>query len=111
MENLINFAFINPIIKTNMTKAEIVAEIARTSGLERASVLDVIEKFMEVVKDSLADGENVYLRGFGSFVVKERAEKTARNISRNTTIIIPAHRIPFFKPASSMKQEVSDGNK
>lgn len=111
MENLIKFAFINPIIKTNMTKAEIVAEIARTSGLERASVLDVIEKFMEVVKDSLAGGENVYLRGFGSFVVKERAEKTARNISKNTTIIIPAHRIPFFKPAGSMKQEVSDGNK
>lgn len=90
-----------------MTKAEIVAEIAKTTGIEKASVLETVEKFMTVVKDSLANGENVYLRGFGSFIVKERAEKTARNISKNTTIIIPAHKIPAFKPAKVFFDEVS----
>lgn len=90
-----------------MTKADIVAEIAKTTGIEKASVLETVEKFMTVVKDSLANGENVYLRGFGSFIVKERAEKTARNISRNTTIIIPAHKIPAFKPAKVFFDEVS----
>ena len=63
-------------------------------------------KFMEVVKDSLAHGENVYLRGFGSFIVKTRSEKTARNISKNTTIIIPAHKIPAFKPAKVFMEDV-----
>lgn len=62
---------------------------------------------MSVVKDSLAHGENVYLRGFGSFIVKERAEKTARNISRNTTIVIPAHKVPAFKPAKCFMEEVA----
>lgn len=90
-----------------MTKADIVAEIAKTTGIEKASVLETVEKFMTVVKDSLANGENVYLRGFGSFIVKERAEKTARNISKNTTIIIPAHNIPAFKPAKVFFDEVS----
>jgi DNA-binding protein HU-beta len=61
---------------------------------------------MEAVKDSLANGENVYLRGFGSFVVKKRAEKTGRNISKNTTIIIPAHNIPAFKPAKTFVTDV-----
>lgn len=91
-----------------MTKADIVTEISKTTGIDRASVMDVVEKFMEVVKDSLANGKNVYLRGFGSFIVKERAEKTARNISKNTTIVIPAHRIPSFKPATTFKSEVSN---
>lgn len=90
-----------------MTKAEITAEIARATGIDKASVLAVVENFMEVVKDSLAHGENVYLRGFGSFILKERAEKTARNISKNTTVIIPAHQIPFFKPADTFKDEVA----
>lgn len=90
-----------------MTKADIVAEIAKTTGIEKASVLETVEKFMTVVKNSLANGENVYLRGFGSFIVKERAEKTARNISKNTTIIIPAHNIPAFKPAKVFFDEVS----
>ena len=90
-----------------MTKAEIVAEIAKTTGIEKASVLETVERFMTVVKDSLANGENVYLRGFGSFIVKERAEKTARNISKKTTIIIPAHKIPAFKPAKVFFDEVS----
>lgn len=93
-----------------MTKADIVSEISRSTGIDRASVLEVVENFMEVVKDSLSNGENVYLRGFGSFIIKERAEKTARNISKNTSIIIPAHKIPFFKPCDSFK-EVVDANK
>lgn len=90
-----------------MTKAEVVAEIAKTTGIEKAAVLATVEKFMDVVKDSLAHGENVYLRGFGSFIVKQRAEKTARNISKNTTVIIPAHNIPAFKPADAFKEEVA----
>ncbi|WP_301187932.1 HU family DNA-binding protein [Muribaculum intestinale] len=91
----------------NMTKADIVSEIAKTTGIDKASVLTIVEQFMTVVKDSLAHGENVYLRGFGSFTVKQRAEKTARNISKNTTLIIPAHNIPSFKPANSFKDEVA----
>lgn len=82
-----------------MTKAEIVSEISKTTGVDKASVLATVEKFMEIVKDSLINGEHVYLRGFGSFIVKTRSEKTARNISKNTTIIIPEHKIPSFKPA------------
>ncbi|MCX4331007.1 MAG: integration host factor subunit beta [Muribaculaceae bacterium] len=89
-----------------MTKADIVSEIAKTTGIDRANVLTTVEKFMEVVKDSLISGENVYLRGFGSFIIKTRSEKTARNISKNTTIIIPEHKIPAFKPAKSFVEEV-----
>ncbi len=84
-----------------MTKADIVNEIAKNTGIDKATVLTTVEAFMETVKDSLSKNENVYLRGFGSFVIKERAEKTARNISKNTTIIIPAHNIPSFKPAKT----------
>ena len=90
-----------------MTKAELVTEIAKTTGIERAAVLEVVEQFMTVVKDHLAHGENVYLRGFGSFIVKPRAEKAARNISKNTTIIIPEHKIPAFKPARTFKDDVA----
>lgn len=82
-----------------MTKADIVNEISRKTGLEKAAVLTIVEKLMEVVKDSMSGGNNVYLRGFGSFVVKTRKEKTARNISKNTTIKIPEHKIPSFKPS------------
>jgi DNA-binding protein HU-beta len=84
-----------------MTKADIVNEIAKNTGIDKATVLTTVEAFMETVKDSLAKNDNVYLRGFGSFIIKERAEKTARNISKNTTIIIPAHNIPSFKPAKT----------
>ena len=82
-----------------MTKADIVAEIAEKTGLEKVDVQTTVEAFMKEVKESLEAGENVYLRGFGSFIIKERAKKTGRNISKNTTIIIPAHNIPSFKPA------------
>lgn len=89
-----------------MTKADIVNEISRSTGIEKAAVLATVEKFMEVVKDSMANGENVYLRGFGSFVVKTRKEKTARNISKNTTIVIPEHKVPTFKPAKVFIEDV-----
>ena len=89
-----------------MTKAEIVTEIAKKTGIEKKDVLNTIEAFMEVVKESLTKEENVYLRGFGSFIVKKRAQKTARNISKNTTLIIPEHNIPAFKPAKVFVNEV-----
>ncbi len=82
-----------------MTKADIVAKISERLGMEKNEVQATVETFMEEVKNSLEGGDNVYLRGFGSFIVKTRAEKTGRNISKNTTIKIPAHNIPAFKPA------------
>ena len=84
-----------------MTKADIVSEISKKTGIDKSTVLTTFEAFMGVVKDSLAGGNNVYLRGFGSFILKKRAPKTARNITKNTTIIIPEHYIPAFKPAKS----------
>ena len=89
-----------------MTKADIVNDIAKKTGAEKAVVLPIVEAFMESVKESLVKEEPVYLRGFGSFIIKKRAEKTARNISKNTTIIIPAHNIPAFKPAKTFMGEV-----
>lgn len=86
-----------------MTKADVVNEIAKNTGIDKATILKTVESFMEVVKDSLGKDKNVYLRGFGSFIVKQRAEKTARNISKNTTIIIPAHVIPAFKASKAFK--------
>ena len=82
-----------------MTKADIVNEISKRTGVDKVTVLSSVEAFMDVVKESLVKEENVYLRGFGSFIVKKRAKKTARNISKNTTIIIPEHNIPAFKPS------------
>ncbi len=84
-----------------MTKAEIVSQIVKNTGIDRKTASAAVEAFMTSVIDALADGENVYLRGFGSFNVKKRAQKTARNISKNTTIIIPEHNIPAFKPAKT----------
>ncbi len=91
-----------------MTKADIVADIAEKTGIEKVQVQATVEAFMEEVKGSLAKGDNVYLRGFGSFIVKKRAEKTGRNISKNTTIIIPAHNIPAFKPSKTFVAKVKD---
>jgi len=91
-----------------MTKAEIVAEIASKTNIEKVAVQQTVEAFMDAIKKAMAEGENVYLRGFGSFVVKQRAEKTGRNISKNTTIIIPAHNIPSFKPAKVFVSEVKN---
>jgi len=89
-----------------MTKADIVNEISKTTGIEKQAVQQTVESFMETVKASLVKGSNVYLRGFGSFIVKKRAEKTARNISKNTTLIIPEHFIPSFKPAKTFVGKV-----
>ena len=90
-----------------MTKADIVKKIAGKTGIDSKVVLQTIEAFMSIVKEEMANEENIYLRGFGSFIVKQRAAKTARNISRNTTLIIPAHNIPSFKPAKSFLAKVS----
>lgn len=89
-----------------MTKAEIVSQIAKQTGIEKNTILNVVEAFMETVKDSMGQGENVYLRGFGSFVVKRRKEKKARNISKETTIIVPERNMPSFKPAKPFIQIV-----
>ena len=91
-----------------MTKAEIVAGISEETGLEKSEALRAVEAFMQSIKRSLSEGQNVYLRGFGSFVVNERAQKTGRNISKNTTIIIPVHNIPSFKPAKVFVDEVKN---
>ncbi|GGB85371.1 integration host factor subunit beta [Flavobacterium suaedae] len=91
--------YTNINLRKKMTKADIVAKISEKLGLEKGDVQATVESFMEEVKNSLETGDNVYLRGFGSFIIKTRAEKTGRNISKNTTIKIPAHNIPAFKPA------------
>jgi DNA-binding protein HU-beta len=87
-----------------MTKAELVAEISRNTGVQRDTVLAVVEEFMTTVKDTVANGDNVCLRGFGTFELKKRAAKAARNISKNTIVNIPARNIPYFKPAREFKE-------
>ena len=89
-----------------MTKAEIVREVSKSTGIEATTEMAVVEGFMEAVKGSLAKENNVYLRGFGTFEVKTRAQKTARNITRNTTVIIPEHKVPAFKPCPEFKNQV-----
>lgn len=87
-----------------MTRANLVAEIAKKTGLEREEVNRVVEGFMETIKESLAKGEHFELRGFGTFLVRERASKVARNISKQETIVIPARRVPFFKPSKKFTE-------
>ena len=94
-----------------MTKADIVNEIANSTGIEKVQVQQVVESFMESIKGSMVGGNNVYLRGFGSFIIKRRAQKVARNISKNTTITIPAHNIPAFKPSKSFASQVKSKSK
>ena len=89
-----------------MTKAEIVSEIASKRGIDKREVLMVVESLMDTIKTTMTNGEEVFLRGFGSFIIKRRAEKTARNISKNTTMIVPAHNIPAFKPAKEFLEKV-----
>ena len=89
-----------------MTKADIVNEISKNTGIKKVTVQKTVEAFMQTVRTSLENNKNVYLRGFGSFIVKKRAQKTARNISKNTTIIIPEHNIPSFKPSKSFVNKV-----
>ena len=94
-----------------MTKAEIISKISEKTGVEKVTTLAVVESLMVEIKDSIKENESVYLRGFGTFLAKERKEKTGRNISKNTTIIIPAHHIPFFKPSKVFKKEVKNNIK
>ena len=97
-------------ITEKMTKADIVKNISDQTGMDKTDVQMIAEKFMDEIKSSLQNNNNVYLRGFGSFIIKTRAEKTGRNISQNTAVIIPAHNIPAFKPSKtfvkSVKQKV-----
>ena len=92
-----------------MTKADIVARIALQTGVEKSVAMTFVETFMETVKDSMVAGNEVFLRGFGSFIIKKRAKKVARNISKNTTIVIPAHSVPAFKPAKTFLEAVKEG--
>ena len=94
-----------------MTKADIVSQIADKTGMEKHDVQVTVEAFMRTVRDNVESGENVYLRGFGSFIIKRRAEKTGRNISKNESIIIPAHNIPAFKPSKTFANDVKESVK
>ena len=93
-----------------MTKADIVARLSDKTGLEKGDVQAIIDGFMREVRVSLETGENVFLRGFGSFILKKRAQKTGRNISLNTTLVIPAHYVSSFKPAKVFAETVKEGN-
>ena len=94
-----------------MTKADIVTKIAQKTGLEKADVSASLEAFFKVVKSSMVEGDNIYIRGFGSFVVKKRAAKQGRIISKNKTIMIAEHHVPAFKPAKSFVDSVKESNK
>jgi DNA-binding protein HU-beta len=92
-----------------MTKADLVSQITEKTGIAKEDVEKIIESFFATIKNSLSQGENIYFRGFGSFIIRQRAAKTARNISEKTTIVIPAHQIPFFKPADHFISQVKEG--
>ncbi len=89
-----------------MTKADIVLKISAETGVDKTTALQVVEAFMSTVKDSLANNEEVFLRGFGSFILKTRKQKVARNISKNTSMIIPEHKIPAFKPSKTFSETI-----
>ena len=94
-----------------MTKAEVIAQIAEKTGIDKSDVSTTVEAFFNVVKHSMAEGENIYVRGFGSFINKKRARKVARNISKNTAIIIDEHYIPSFKPAKIFVEKIKTSKK
>lgn len=94
-----------------MTKAEVIAQIVEKTGIDKADVQKVVETFFEVVKENMTKGENIYFRGFGSFVNKKRARKTARNIAKNVAIIIEPHYVPSFKPAKTFAEAVKNNLK
>ncbi|NJM24601.1 MAG: integration host factor subunit beta [Bacteroidia bacterium] len=94
-----------------MTKADIINEIAEKTGVDKADVTASIEAFFSVVKLSMADGHNIYIRGFGSFINKKRKKKIARNISRNTALVIDEHFIPSFKPAKIFVNKIKSSDK
>jgi DNA-binding protein HU-beta len=94
-----------------VTKAEVIAQIAEKTGIDKADVQATVEAFFSVVKSSMAEGENIYVRGFGSFVNKKRARKVARNISKNTAIIIDEHYVPSFKPSKAFVEKIKNSDK
>lgn len=94
-----------------MTKAEVISEISEKTGVDKADVQVTVEAFFSVVKNSMANGENIYVRGFGSFVNKKRARKIARNISKNTAIVIEEHYIPSFKPSKTFIEKIKNSEK
>lgn len=94
-----------------MTKDELANEIARKTGVNKFEVIKTIESLMDTIKSNMIKNQNIYLRGFGTFVVKKRAKKTARNISKNTTVIIPEHFVPVFKPSKEFVSGVKGGYK
>ena len=94
-----------------MTKAEVISEISEKTGIDKSDVQVTVEAFFNVVKSSMADGENIYVRGFGSFVNKKRAKKIARNISKNTAIVIDEHFIPSFKPSKVFVEKIKNSDK
>jgi len=118
-----NFAVLKPVLNrvsgkkytllnsSTVTKAEVIAEIAQKTGIDKADVAHTVESFFNVVKQAMAEGENIYVRGFGSFVNKKRARKIARNISKNTAIIIDEHYVPSFKPAKVFVEKVKSSEK
>ena len=89
-----------------MIKQELVLEISKRTGIDKLTILTTMETFMGVIKTNMSKGKNIYLRGFGTFVVKKRAEKKARNISKKTVIKIPAHYVPIFKPSKAFISRV-----
>ncbi len=91
-----------------MTKADIINKISKETGIEKVQTAIVVETFMDVVREKMIDGNNLYLRGFGTFLLKQRADKTARNISKGTTIVVPAHKIPAFKPSKEFAKQVKE---
>ncbi len=94
-----------------MTKADVINQIAEKTGIDRSDVTTTVETLFAVVKDSMAEGENIYVRGFGSFVNKKRAKKIARNISKNTAIVIDEHYVPSFKPSKVFIEQVKGSDK
>jgi len=94
-----------------VTKAEVIAEIAEKTGIDKADVSATVEAFFNVVKNSMADGHNIYIRGFGSFVNKKRARKIARNISKNTAMVIEEHYVPSFKPSRVFINKIKNSPK
>ena len=91
-----------------MTKAEVISEIADKTGIDKADVSTTVEAFFAIVKDSMAEGNNIYVRGFGSFVNKKRKKKIARNISKNTAIVIDEHFVPSFKPSKVFVEKIKN---
>lgn len=94
-----------------MIKTDVVSEISKKTGLEKRDIKEVVETFFDIIKDALVEGENVYFRGFGSFTLKKRAQKIGRNITKNTSIVVPEHYIPYFKPSKSFANKVKDSIK